>query len=124
MLGERKDPSTVQQARHGILSLTIKEKNVLYTAYMPFIKNGGIFIPTTRSYQMGDQVFMLLTLMDEPDKIAVSGRVVWITPAGAQGNRAAGIGIQFSDDDNGHARNKIEGYLAGMLESDRPTHTM
>jgi type IV pilus assembly protein PilZ len=125
MLGQpRKDPSSVAQARHGILSLTIKEKPVLYSAYMPFIKNGGIFIPTAKKYQMGDQVFMLLTLMDEPDKIAVSGRVIWITPKGAQGNRAAGIGIQFSEDDGGHARNKIEGYLAGMLDSDRPTHTM
>ena len=28
----------------GILSLAIKDKSSLYTAYMPFIKNGGLFI--------------------------------------------------------------------------------
>ena len=69
-------------------------------------------------------LFMLLTLMDETEKIPVAGKVVWITPIGAQGNRAAGIGVQFSDQDDGAARNKIEGLLAGALDSDRPTHTM
>ena len=55
--------------RNGILSLTIKDKSVLYAAYMPFIKNGGLFIPTNKSYKLGDEVFMLLNLMDEPEKI-------------------------------------------------------
>ncbi len=110
-------------ARNGILSLTIKDKAVLYAAYMPFVKNGGMFIPTNKSYKLGDEVFMLLSLMDEPEKIPVAGKVVWVTPKGAQGNRAAGIGVQFSDQDN-TAINKIETYLAGMLNSDKPTHTM
>jgi type IV pilus assembly protein PilZ len=66
---------------------------------------------------------MLLNLMDEPEKIPVAGKVIWVTPKGAQGNRAAGIGVQFSDQDN-TARSKIETYLAGALQSDRPTHTM
>ena len=110
-------------ARNGILSLTIKDKAVLYAAYMPFVKNGGLFIPTNKSYTLGDEVFMLLNLMDEPDKIPVAGKVVWITPKGAQGNRAAGIGVQFDGDDDS-ANRKIENYLAGTLDSDRPTHTM
>ncbi len=110
-------------ARNGILSLTIKDKAVLYAAYMPFVKNGGMFIPTNKSYKLGDEVFMLLSLMDEAEKIPVAGKVVWVTPKGAQSNRAAGIGVQFSDQDN-TAINKIENYLAGMLNSDKPTHTM
>lgn len=109
--------------RNGILSLTIKDKSVLYAAYMPFIKHGGMFIPTNKSYRLGDEIFMLLNLMEEPEKIPVAGKVIWITPRGAQGNRAAGIGVQFSDQDN-TARSKIETYLAGALQSDRPTHTM
>lgn len=111
-------------ARQGILSLTIKDKNALYAAYMQFVKNGGLFIPTSKRYQLGDEVFMLLTLMEEAERIPVAGKVVWITPVGAEGNRAGGIGVQFSDQDGGVARNKIEGYLAGALGSDRPTHTM
>ncbi len=111
-------------ARQGILSLTIKDKSALYAAYMPFIKNGGLFIPTNKQYQLGDEVFMLLTLMDEPEKIPVAGKIIWVTPRGAQGNRAAGIGVQFSSQDGGTAQKKIETYLAGALSSDRPTHTM
>ena len=108
---------------NGILPLSIKDKSVLYSSYMPFLKNGGLFIPTGKSYRLGDEIFLLLSLMDEPEKIPVAGKVVWITPKGAQGNRAAGIGVQFNDGDN-TARNKIETYLAGALKSDRPTHTM
>ena len=107
----------------GILSLTIKDKAVLYAAYMPYISNGGLFIPTNKSYKLGDEVFVLLNLMDEAEKIPVAGKVAWITPKGAQGNRSAGIGIQFSEQDS-LAVNKIETYLAGVLESERPTHTM
>ena len=110
-------------ARSGILSLTIKDKAVLYATYMPYVKNGGLFIPTTNNYQMGEEVFMLLKLMDEVEKIPVAGRVVWITPQGAQGNKVAGVGVQFTGDDD-TARNKIETYLAGAVSSDRLTHTM
>ena len=87
-------------ARNGILSLTIKDKAVLYAAYMPFVKNGGLFIPTNKTYSLGDEVFMLLNLMDEPEKIPVAGKVVWVTPKGAQGNRAAGVGVQFNEQDD------------------------
>lgn len=111
-------------ARQGILSLSIKDKNALYAAYMQYVKNGGLFIPTNKQYKLGDEVFMLLTLMEESERIPVAGKVVWITPMGSEGNRAAGIGVQFSDQDGGIARNKIETYLAGSLSTDRPTHTM
>lgn len=109
--------------RQGILSLTIKDKNALYAAYMPFLKNGGIFIPS-KKFKVGEEVFMLLSLMDETEKIPVAGTVVWITPQGAEGNRAAGIGVHFSEQDGGVARKKIETYLAGALNADRATHTM
>jgi len=110
-------------ARSGILTLTIKDKAVLYAAYMPFIQNGGLFIPTGKNYHLGDEVFLLLNLMDEPEKIPVAGKVIWVTPKGAQGNRAAGIGVQFSAEDE-TAKNIIEKELAGALSSDRPTHSM
>ena len=110
-------------SRNGILSLTIKDKAVLYSAYMPFLLYGGLFVPTNKTYDIGDEVFMLLTLMDEPEKIPIAGKVVWVTPRGAQGNRTAGIGVQFSEKD-ANANSKIENHLAGSLTSDRPTHTM
>lgn len=112
------------QARQGILSLTIRDKNALYAAYMPFVNNGGLFIPTNKQYHLGDDVFILLNLMEETERIPVAGKVVWITPRNSEGYRSTGIGVQFSDKDNGSTRARIENYLAGALGSERPTHTM
>lgn len=96
----------------------------MYAAYMPFIKGGGLFIPTNKSFKVGDEVFMLLSLVDDPVKLKVVGHVIWITPV-TQGNRPQGIGVQFSEKDGGlEARNKIEALLGGVLKSARPTHTM
>jgi len=111
-------------AKQGILSLTIKDVNALYAAYMPFVDNGGLFIPTNKKYVLGNDVFMLLTLMQENARIPVAGKIIWVTPLGAEGNKAAGIGVQFSAQDRGQTRNKIETYLAGALKWDRQTHTM
>lgn len=110
--------------RPGVISLAIKERAALYAAYMPYIKGGGLFVPTTKAYRIGDEVFLLLTLLDEPEKHKVVGQVVWISLAG-QPNRPQGIGIQFSEKDGGTAiRNKIEGIIGGALKSSRPTHTL
>jgi type IV pilus assembly protein PilZ len=108
----------------GILSLNIKDKNALYAAYMPYVNNGGLFISTKKQYSLGDEVFMLLSLMDDKERLPVAGKIIWVTPVGAQNNKVTGIGVQFSSQDNGLIRNKIEGFLAGALQADRPTHTM
>jgi type IV pilus assembly protein PilZ len=109
--------------RNGILNLTITTVSELYASYMPFVINGGIFIPTRHSYMLGDEVFLLLNLLDEPDKIPVTGKVVWLSPKGLTGNRKPGIGIQLSEA-NHELIGKIEAYLAGLLEGTRPTYTM
>jgi len=115
---------TKPTSRPGVLSLVIKDRNALYTAYMPFLKGGGLFIPSNKPYRLGDEVFMLLSLMDSKEKIPVAGHVVWVTPQDAPRGRAPGIGIQFSTKDADTARTKIETLLIGQLQSDRPTHTM
>ncbi|MCS6945952.1 MAG: PilZ domain-containing protein [Sutterellaceae bacterium] len=111
-------------SRPSVLSLTIKEKAALYAAYMPFLKNGGIFVPTSRQYQLGDEVYLILTLMDDPTKIPVAGKVVWISPPGG-GVRQPGIGVHFPADETGvAARKRIEDILGTALKSSRPTHTL
>lgn len=119
-------PSTdMQGTRPGVLSLSIKEKSALFAAYIPFVKGGGLFIPTNKTYKLGEEVYMLLSLMEDPAKLPVSGKVIWITPQGAHGTRVQGIGVQFAANESGNsARNKIEGLLGGSLKSTRPTHTM
>ena len=111
-------------AQPGILTLNIRDKSALSQAYMPFVKNGGLFIPTTKDYSLGDEVFILLTIMDGAERLPVAGKVVWVSPRAAQGKRAQGIGVQFSVQDGGQTQKKIEALLAGMLGADRTTHTL
>jgi type IV pilus assembly protein PilZ len=112
-------------ARQGIISLKFKDTTSLYNAYMPFLKYGGLFAPTAQRYSLGDEVVLLISLIDESERLSVAGKVVWITPIGAQGNRTAGIGVQFNESNDGEAaRGRIESLLAGALGSERPTQTM
>jgi len=92
---------------------------------MPYLESGGIFVPTAKRYFLGDEVFLLLTLPESNERLPVAGKVVWVTPPGAQGNRAAGIGVQFADTPEGETvKGKIETLLAGTLNADKPTQTM
>ena len=90
---------------------------------MPFLRNGDLFNPTNNRFALGEKVFVMLALMDEAESIPINGTVVCVTPKGAQGNRQAGIGVQFSEADFA-AATKIEEHLGTGLVSDRPTHTM
>ena len=108
----------------NILNLSITDKNDLYAAYMPFVINGGLFISTTLSYEMGQQLSISITLMDESEPLSINGKVIWTTPPRSDSYRPSGIGIQFNKNDTSNARNKIETYLAGTLTSDRSTFTM
>lgn len=112
-------------AQQGILSLSIKDRPALYSAYMSFVQGGGLFVQSTKRFKLGDEVFLLLTLMELEERLPIPGKVVWITPPGSQGNRRPGIGVQFADTPDGmHARTIIESHLANLLTSDRKTNTM
>jgi len=110
--------------RKGIISFSITDRGALYTSYMSFAANGGLFVPTARTYDLGDEVFMLLRIMDDHSITPVKGTVVWVTPAGAQGNKTPGVGVQFSEEDGGETRSNIEQHLAAALQGERPTQTM
>jgi type IV pilus assembly protein PilZ len=116
--------SPAGSSKPGVLSLAIREKAALFAAYMPFVKGGGLFIPTSKPFKMGEEVFMLLTLLDDPQKLKIVGKVIWITPQ-AVNNKPQGIGIQFGDKDGGvEAKKRIETILGAALKSSRPTHTI
>lgn len=121
-------PEPKSGGQPGILTLDIDDKAALYAAYMPFIANGGLFIPAQRNdrknYSLGDEVFLLLNLVEQGERLPVAGKVIWVTPPGAQGQRQSGVGIQFSNQDGGATQQKIESLLGGTLRSERPTHTL
>ncbi|HET7547569.1 MAG TPA: PilZ domain-containing protein [Usitatibacter sp.] len=111
--------------RPGVFTLVIRSKSALYAAWMPLIKHGGIFLPSNRSHSLGEEVLILLTLLDDPNKIPLQGSVAWINPAHSAGNRPQGIGVQLHDGEvTRELRKKVEGLLAGALQSSRPTHTI
>ena len=113
-----------EATRKGIIAFSITDRGALYSSYLSFVTNGGVFVPTARSYELGDEVFMLLQIMDDHSLVPVAGNVVWVTPAGAQGNKTPGVGVQFADGDNGATKTIIEQHLAAALQGERPTQTM
>ena len=104
------------------LNLAIKDRMTLYECYMPFVRNGGLFIPTDAELTLGEAVCIGLDFMQEQEPFRLPGKVVWITPQGAQGDRIAGVGIGFDGDAS--MRRKIENCLAGAVASERHTHTL
>lgn len=110
-------------ARPSVLSLVIKEKDALYAAYMPFLKNGGIFVPTSKSYQLGDDIYLILSLLDDQNKYPLAGKVAWVTPFTA--SKTQGIGVHFSNDESGvRIRQRIEELLGSAMHSMRVTSTL
>jgi len=111
--------------RPSIVQLAIKEKAALYAAYIPLFKEGGIFIPTLREYNLGDDVYVLLTIPDDIQRYPVAGKVAWVTPPKASGNRTQGVGIRFPADEKSRIlKVKIEQILGSSLSSERPTQTI
>jgi type IV pilus assembly protein PilZ len=119
------DTPTLDVVRPGVFTLVIRSKAALYAAWVPLLKGGGIFIPSTKPHNLGEEILILLTLLDDPNKIPLQGVVAWINPAHTTGNRPQGIGVQLADSEVGRElRKKVEGLLAGALQSSRPTHTL
>lgn len=111
--------------RPSVIQLAIKEKAALYAAYIPLFAEGGVFIPTTRDYKLGDDVYVLLSLPDDPQRYPIAGKVAWITPARAASNRTQGVGIRFPGDEKSRLlKHKIEEILGSHLGSERPTQTI
>jgi type IV pilus assembly protein PilZ len=116
-------PGVGTTPRPSVIQLAIKEKAALYAAYISSFSDGGIFIPTSKDYKLGDDV--LITLPDDPQRYPVAGKVAWITPAKASGNRTQGIGIRFPTDEKSKLlKIQIEQLLGAHLGSERPTQTL
>ena len=112
-------------ARPSVIQLVFREKGALYAAYIPLFNEGGLFVPTTRDYKLGDDIYLLLSLPDDPQRYPVAGKVGWITPANASGGRTQGVGVRFPTDEKTRAlKVKIEEMLGTMIQSAKPTQTI
>ncbi len=112
-------------SRPSVIQLVFREKGALYAAYVPILLDGGLFVPTTREYKLGEDIYLLLSLPDDPQRYPVAGKVAWITPANASGGRTQGVGVRFPNDEKTRLlKLKIEEILGTQLQSAKPTQTI
>ena len=110
--------------RPSVIQLVFRDKAALYAAYVPLFSDGGLFVPTTREYRLGDEIYLLLSLPDDPQRYPVAGKVGWITPANASGGRTQGVGVRFPTDEKTRVMKlKIEEILGTSIQSAKPTQT-
>lgn len=118
-------PSSVTAPRPSVIQLVFREKGALYAAYIPLMSEGGLFVPTTRDYRLGEDIYLLLSLPGDPQRYPVAGKVGWITPANASGGRTQGVGVRFPGDEKTRAlKIKIEEILGTQISSSKPTQTI
>jgi type IV pilus assembly protein PilZ len=111
--------------RPSVMQLVFREKGALYAAYMPVLSDGGLFVPTTRDYKLGDDIYLLLSLPEDPQRYPVAGKVAWITPANASGGRTQGVGVHFPSDEKTRVlKLRIEEILGTAISSAKPTQTI
>jgi type IV pilus assembly protein PilZ len=111
--------------RPSVIQLVFREKGALYAAYIPLFAEGGLFVPTARDYKLGEDIYLLLSLPDDPQRFPVAGKVAWITPANASGGRTQGVGVRFpTDEKTRQLKLKIEEQLGTGLQSAKPTQTI
>ncbi|WP_350560419.1 PilZ domain-containing protein [Psychrobacter sp. CAL346-MNA-CIBAN-0220] len=110
--------------RGGILTCHIENIATLYASYLSFVNNGALFIPSNQIHQLGDEVFIAVTLPSSSERLPMNGKVVWINYK-AQVNRPAGFAVQIGTDVVGQKINsEIERLLAGKTDSQQATYTM
>lgn len=112
-------------ARPSVIQLVFREKSALYAAYIPAFTDGGLFVPTTRDYKLGEDVYLLLALPEDNQRYPVAGKVAWLTPANASGGRTQGVGVRFPGDEKTRLiRVRIEEILGTAISSSKPTQTL
>jgi len=85
----------------------IPNKIELNRSYMPFVLNGGLFIPTTENYTLNAIITAHIKLPDENTVTEINATVIWLTPPNAIDYPKTGIGVQFIGDNGTALKDKI-----------------
>ncbi|MBJ6611214.1 MAG: PilZ domain-containing protein [Candidatus Thiothrix moscowensis] len=110
-MGEAHQATGGVQKPAASLSMAISEKSALHACYMPFIKDGAVFVPTTEKFKLHDEITLHLRLVEEGKKLLIPGRVVWISTGVGQRGGSPGVGLQFT----GEHRFRIKQFLEEVL---------
>lgn len=106
-----------------VLLLDFDDFDELYRCYMPALKYGGLFVKTNSRFDIGQPLSLRVTLPDALEEDVIEGKVVWITPQGAQNSNPPGVGVGFTQG-NETVNDKIIKLLGTALNSEKPTYTM
>ncbi|AWB65973.1 pilus assembly protein PilZ [Saccharobesus litoralis] len=105
------------------IPLEFRSVQDLYKSYMAFLPEGGLFIETSRQYEMEYELELDVLVPNAIDSLKVTGKVCWINPVSASSATPQGIGVVFTEDKQ-HLKDRIETMLGGLLNSSEPTFTM
>ena len=107
------------------LTAAFKDTLSLAQAWMPFIRNGALFVPTASRPSLGDPVFVLINLEFLGQRHAITGTVVWVSAQTPESGAAAGIGVAFPDDETGRKLvSQITDSIGNMQASLKKTATL
>ena len=100
-------------SRPRLLAINIPRRSDLEKSYMPWLKRGGLSVPTTEKYRLGDPIYLLLSLPGQTERVSVDGEVAWIVPPANDRNAPSAIGVHFSDSEGSRTlRSRIEALIA------------
>lgn len=96
----------------NVIKLNYNDKNELANSYVKYFCNGGIFIRSNHEYDFGQELFLLISILNEDILLAVSGTVCWYSPKDIELGAYYQVGVQFNNDKVGNfARETIENLL-------------
>lgn len=88
--------------------------HALKRAYMPFVVDGAIFIPTDETVALNDLMTVSIVLPESQYEYTFTGEIIWISPKSSE---LPGIGVTCSDDE-GREFNKVVRELISELKGD------
>ena len=106
-----------------MMSLQLKDVNLLYSSYMPFLEYGGLFVQTDDVFSIGEDILLAAEILNLP-KLFLPTKVAWINPTRTS-SKPKGVGLAFTTHENClKVKDQVEAELGRMLGSNRPTFTM
>lgn len=82
------------------VKLAIRTNDELIGAYIPFLKKGGLIIPSDPLHEIGSIVALRVELLDYPHHFDVIGKIVWLTPEHIHLDKLNGTGVELVGGDN------------------------
>ena len=107
-----------------MLALQLKDPNLLYNCYMPFLEHGGLFVPTDDVFSLGEDILLAVEIADYPKRFLPTK--VRLDQSGAhfspppQRRRPCILRTRKLP----AGKNLIEAELGPRLRSDRTTFTL